>query len=623
MSRPVKHPRPASPPTAEPALPAAEAAAGAEGRAASERRLIALRWLLAMAALTLLNVGAFGRIATQDFVHFDDDLYIYENARVSRGLTAQGLRWAFSLDTPGQYHPLTWLSHMADVSLWGLRPGAHKLHNLGLHLASAGLLMLLVQRITGRLTWAFAAAAIWSVHPLRVEAVAWASQRKELLAGCLGLASLLAYLAWGQRGGGWRYGLALGLFALAALAKPVVVALPGAMLLMDVWPLRRLGDGDQADLRRRVARLLLEKAPFFAVSAACVGLAVLVARGRDALAGDAADVSLPMRLLHAVGAYGWYLWKSVAPLDLAATYAPHDATPWGLIVAGAVSVVGVTLLAWRFRRAAPAVMLGWLIFLGVMVPMLKIVAVGVSPYADRFAYLPHIGLALATVAGVGALVDRLQGRRLVAAALLLVVLVTLTTLTERQTRAWDDSLALFTQAVRVNPANSLAQGNLGVALMEAGEDERAIRHFEIERELEPDRLRPALNLSRALTRVGRMAEARRILTDLARRFPEAADVWADLAPHLFMTGQADDGWAALDRALELDPDLWLAHLRMGIAHEQAGDVTAAAEAYERAGRLQRHDAEPWRRLGQLMARAGRLPEAQAAFERAQSIERSR
>ncbi|MGD9612473.1 MAG: hypothetical protein AB7V22_06180 [Kiritimatiellia bacterium] len=403
------------------------------------------RNVAAGALLATLVFLTFGGALRAGFVWFDDHGYVYENPAVTAGLSRAGLRWAFTTTHMYNWHPLTWLAHMADAELYGLNAAGHHLSSLLLHAANAVLLFWFLRRATGHGPAALAAAALWAVHPLRAESVVWISERKDVLAAFFGLLALLAYV----RGSGRKRGLGTAAaFAASLLAKPTWVTLPFLLLLLDAWPLRRWG-------REPAAKLVLEKAPLWLLAAGSCALTLAAQRAGGAVQSFAA-MPAGARLANAALATVQYLRALVWPVDLAAYYPyPSGGVSAAALAGAAALLLALAALAVAGARRAPWGLVGGLWFLGALVPMIGLVQVGGQAWADRYSYLPHVGLALALAGGAAKFADRRAGRIL--AGLLVAVLVWLA---RAQTAVWRDTETLFRHALAATENNWLIHFNL-------------------------------------------------------------------------------------------------------------------------------------------------------------------
>ena len=515
--------------------------------------------LVAAALLVYAPVRDFG------FVNYDDPHYVSENPHVTAGLRWSGVVWAATASHAANWHPLTCVSHMLDVQAFGMWAGGHHLVNVGLHAANAALLFAVLARTT-RAPWRSAfVAGVFALHPLRVESVAWISERKDVLSGLGWMLALLAYMHYVGRPGVRRYLLVVTTFAAALLAKPMVVTLPVVLLLLDWWPLGRPWD----------RRLVWEKLPLLALSAAASAVAVVVQRAAGAMESVAA-LPLGSRVANAIVAYAWYVRATIWPSGLAVFYPLRPIAPASLATALA-SLAALSALAIAGRRR-PALLVGWLWFLGTLVPVIGLVKVGAQARADRFTYLPQIGLLLMIAWGLPDLLARLRLRAVtpVAAAVALTACAATTT---RLLPVWRDSIALFTHTLAVSPDNPLGEGNLGSALVEAGRAADAIPHLERAIALAPGNAGTRVTLGRA-----------------------RADV-----------GDTDGARAAYTEALVIDPRNAMAHYDVGVLAMQEGQPGKAVDEFHAALRLAPDYVHARHRLADTLASTGRLEEAVAEY----------
>ncbi len=588
-----------------------------------------------------LTLALFWPTVSFDFLNYDDDVYVTRNAIVRRGLTAEGVRWAFTSDHAANWHPLTWLSHMLDVTLFGTDAGAHHRTNAVLHASNAALLLLALFALTRAVGPSLVCAALFAWHPLRVESVAWIAERKDVLAGTFWLLTMLLYAGWTRRGGWARYGGSLACFALGLMAKPMLVTLPFVLLLLDAWPLGRFAAPSAAVLpspapahplgstpgrtpgRRRGFVLFAEKIPFLALTVASAVCTALVQRAGGAI-GPLEAFTLKERLANALASYAVYVVKFLAPSGLSPFHlhpalAP-DFDPWSGATLGAASfLLAISALAFLARRRAPAIAVGWLWFLGTLVPVIGLVQVGLQAWAERYSYLPSIGLGIALVFGAQGLVRSERLRR----ALFLPALLALAAcafLTRRQLGAWRDSASLFAHALAQDPENFVALTNLGQALEARGELDAAAEQY-----LEALRLRPHLapvrtNLGRLRASQERFEEALAELERAVATDPLLPDAHAALGWTLFQVGRDDEALEHLRRATELAPGepttanalAWVLATSAGSARPEQALAIA-----ERLCRATRHEQPGFvETLAAALARLGRFDEAVAWQERA-------
>jgi len=588
----------------------------------------ALAVALALAAVT---VAVYWPVARHDFVDYDDPVYVQGNRVVQRGLTAAGLRYAFRPSVEASnWHPLTWLSHMVDVQLFGLQAGAHHLVNVALHALNAVLLFLLLRRMTGALWRSALVAALFALHPLHVESVAWIAERKDVLSTVFFMLTLWAYVAWTERGGTWRYLLMAALYGLGLMAKPMLVTLPFVLLLLDLWPLRRWpapGEAARGGAARSSAdsfvaalvavarRRVIEKLPLFALSAASCVVTFLVQREGGAMRGTEA-VPLVHRLASAVVSYGMYLVKTVWPAALSPFYRYRSALPayetalWGL---GLMAVTAAALAALRRR---PYVAVGWLWYVGMLVPVIGLVQVGMQSMADRYTYVPLAGIFVIVVWGVADLVRERRALAFVAACVAVVALGLLSVTTRHQLGYWRDSETLWRQALALDPDNYVAHNNLGMVKYERGERQKgeeffqaAEGHFRAALDVLPTFADARTNLGMVLTHRGRLEEAEAELRRSIELNPRQARTYNNLGLVLVAGNRIDEGIRAYGEALRLEPGLDAAETNWASALVKAGRPDEAVPHARRAVELSPENPN-WRfNLGLDLVAAGNLSEA--------------
>lgn len=587
----------------------------------------------AVAVCVVLFAGTlllFGRAASFEFVNIDDAEYVVDNPGLRLGVGFDALRWAFTNVQSSNWHPLTWLSHALDVTLFGLAPGPHHAVNVLWHAVDAVLAFLLLWRATGALWTSAACAALFAWHPLRAESVAWVSERKDVLSAFFFLLSLWAWAGFARadtsrehpaataRGGvppgraarsAW-YALALLAFALGLLAKPMLVTLPFVLLLLDAWPFARLR-------RERLGLLVVEKLPFFALSAASAVATYLAQH----TAGATFDVlPLDLRLANAAVSVVRYLAGFAWPFGLSVMY-PYPASWPAWIVAAAVGLLAATsaLALWQVRRR-PWILVGWLWFLGMLVPVVGIVQVGVQAMADRYTYLPILGVQIALLWTLRDWAhDAQRARR--ATTIVALLLVFLAIRTWQQVGVWQSSITLFTHATEVTHDNYLAYSNLGMALASAERFREAEQSFRRVLEIDPPHF-PAETMATndymvryalavTLLRQGRYDEAGEQLARVLERVPDYLDANSHYGAILAMQGRLDDARRHFERAVQHRPDDATAVYNLARLDLVQGDAAAAARGYRRALELAPANAEVACALADALAAQG---EASAATQ---------
>lgn len=560
--------------------------------------------------LTLAVCFIFGRTWGYGFVNFDDDSYFSGNYHVKAGLTWQGTLWAFQTGYASNWHPLTWLSLMLDAQLFGPGPAAPHLTNVILHAANAVLLFLLLRRLTGALWPSALVAAVFAIHPLRVESVAWISERKDVLSGFFFMLTLLMYARYAQAvmGSGLPgpdtkatgsspprspvtghrslyYSLALLFFALGLMSKPMLVTAPFLLLLLDYWPLNRLSvpNTNLAPFRKQIFRLGLEKLPFLALSLISCVVTVLVQKQ----AIKTMDV-LPssFRLENALISYVTYIEQMIWPENLAAYYPYRLDMPTWQVVSTGVLLLFVTLCAVLTARRCPYFLTGWLWYVGMLIPVIGLLQVGGQAHADRYTYLPQIGFSLAIIWAVSDLTMNWRWRRPLLAVASLGLVAALTAAAWQQTSFWRNDEALWKHALASTSNNYTAYNNLGYVMAAAGRNDDAIKCYQQALELNPN-------------------------------FSDCANNLGTVYLH---QGQLDKALDCYRQALTINPDFAEVHNNLGILFTRQGKNNEAIEEYRKAIELKPSRVEFYNNLGNLLANQGRTAEAIPLFQKALEIE---
>jgi len=541
-------------------------------------------WAVAFvaAALSGLVLAVFWQTTHFAFVNLDDQTYVTSNPVVLRGLTWDGLAWAFRSFHGSNWHPLTWLSHMLDVELFGLDAGRHHLVSVLIHAIDSVLLFAWLRLATGSLWRSAMVGALFAVHPLHVESVAWVAERKDVLSTLFWLLALIAYVGWVRRGGRIRYLAVVAAFTLGLLAKPMVVTLPFALLLVDAWPLGRLGGlraGEPFE-HRRVLSAIREKVPLFLLAAASAA-ATWVAQ-RDSAAARLVDIPLGDRFANAVVSCAVYLREIFWPSGLAALY-PHPSlagpglSPWTVAAAAAV-LLAVTWVAVRTWRSRPYLAWGWSWFLGTLVPVIGIVQVGIQSHADRYVYIPSIGILVAATWLAAALLGPSRTGRTAGALVALGVVASLVVAASVQVQTWRDPEALWRRALAVTSDNWQAWAGLGDALSGAGRPAEAVDALTRSLRIRPGNATAWNALGVALGQLGRSSDAVPPFQQALRLDPGYADAWYNLGTAYGSLGDHGDAVPALERAVALQPRNPTYWANLAVARAASGDGPGAAEA---------------------------------------------
>ncbi len=662
--------------------------------------------------LALATLVVFLPVARQGFVNYDDSDYVTENAHVQSGLTWANVVWAFTTGHASNWHPLTWLSHMLDCQLFRTKAGPQHLVSAGFHIANALLLLLLLRRMTGALWRSALVAALFALHPLHVESVAWASERKDVLSAFFFLLTLGAYVRYvemrrargeetGQemeedesevRGprsegnpksevrnskssnGGPEPGcgntqhaprdtrhasrflilpssvfylLSLVLFALGLMSKPMLVTLPCVLLLLDYWPLRRFELSTLNPQPSTLLRLMAEKAPFFLLAAASSVITFIVQRKGGAVS---TSLSLGGRIANALVSYVRYVGKMFWPVDLSILYPHPGRWPAWQVIASAAWLLAIFVAVLWLARRRPYLAVGWLWFCGMLVPAIGLIQVGIQSMADRYTYLPLIGLFIMLVWGIGELVPERPWRGQALAIASVSMLTACALLTARQIQYWRDSEALFAHAVQVTRDNYLAYNNLGFYLSGQGRTAEAMENYRLSLKINPAyedalnnlgyalagqnkyldaiplyeaalRIRPNHaevhnNLGNALSETGKIDEAiQHYLIALGQK-PDHADAHNNLGIALAMKGKLDEAIPHFQAAIRAKPGYASAHSNLGNALAVQHKLDDAIKEYKEALRLKPEDAQAHNNLGNALAEQGKIVEATEHYRQA-------
>jgi tetratricopeptide (TPR) repeat protein len=569
----------------------------------------------------------FGQTASHDFVNLDDAAYVYENWHVNRGLTGEGIAWAITARRASNWHPLTWLSHMLDCQFYALKPGGHHLTNVFLHAAAAVLLFLAFWRMTEALWPSAWVAAVFAIHPLRVESVAWVAERKDVLSGLFFTLTLWLYARYVERPSSWgRYLFMLVSFALGLTAKPMLVTLPFVLLLLDYWPLARLSPhraGNQEDEAspprpdRLIVRLVVEKIPLFVLAAAsCV---VTFAAQRNAMP-SLEQMPFAVRAANAAVNYVAYLGKMLYPAGLAILYPVSKEPPPTLEVISAVSLLlAISVAAFVARRKCPYLLFGWLWYLGTLVPVIGLVQVGNQAMADRYTYLTQIGLCTALAWGAARLAGSWPYRRWPFATVAAFVVAGLMVSAWQQAWHWRNSLMLWSHTLAGISPNPLAHNALGDVLADHGQVDAAIAQYEKALEISPDFARAHNNLGSALASRGQVDAAIVQYEKALEIKPDLAQAHNNLGNALASRGQVDAAIARYEKALEISPDYAQAHNNLGYVLAGRGRVDAAIAHFQHALEINPDCVEAHYNVGAVLAGRGQIDAAIAHFQKALEI----
>jgi tetratricopeptide (TPR) repeat protein len=590
----------------------------AKPTAISGRRVTAPGVVLA-AALIALELWVFLQLRTHHFITLDDSLYVTGNPVVKSGLTWSGVAWAFTTAHAANWHPLTWLSHMLDVSLFGLDAGSHHLTSLVLHIASTLLLFRVMFRMTGALGRSAFVAALFGVHPAHVESVAWIAERKDVLSTLFWWLTIWAYVRYVRRPVWSRYALVIVIFACGLMTKPMLVTLPLVLLLLDVWPLKRASSW---------ISLVREKLPLLVLVLISSVVTVVVQRSGGAVV-EVGRLPIYARVENAVVSYAAYLGKAFWPVSLCVFYPFPSSIALGQVGLALCVLLGVTIAAIAFRRRYPYLLVGWLWYLGTLVPVIGLVQVGEQSMADRYTYVSFVGIFIAVAWGLPDLIAGVIGsareaarRRadVVLGLVAMLVIGVLTGVARIQVSYWIDDLTLWRHVVEVVPTSAVAEANLGGILGRSGKWDEARTHFE-----QALRLNPDLNLGRQslavadheigleLTRQGKVGQAAAAYRESIRAKPDFAVAHHDLGLALFSQGLMEDAIREDSEAIRLEPRLESAWNNRGLALASTHRLAEALSDFTEAVRLAPGVDYAHLNRGLVLREMGRLEEARREF----------
>jgi len=562
--------------------------------------------------LAAATLAVFWQVTQCDFVYFDDPRYVTENSQVQKGITLEGIRWAFTTSYFANWHPLTWISHLSDVQLFGLRPPWHHLTNLLFHVANTVLLFVVLLRMT-KARWESAfVAALFALHPLHVESVAWVSERKDVLSTFFWLLTMGAYCRYVERPGLSRYLLVVLFFAMGLMSKPMLVTLPFVLLLLDYWPLQRFQQSDQmirmeikkpghthtgvsgkeqAAYRWRALRpLLWEKLPLFGMTLLS-SIVTVIAQQRGGAVVPVEAYTIGDRISNAFVSYLVYIGKTIWPTDLAVSYPYRQSLPAWQVIGAALLMTAITVTVIRQARRAPYLATGWLWYAGTLVPVIGIVQVGIQARADRYTYVPLIGLFIMAAWGISELSRNWRYRKEAIVASSAAVVVCLSLVTRTQVGYWQNSFVLFEHALKVTEKNYPIYYNEGTAYLQSGNYLKAIGDYDKAIEINPNYARAYNNRGIAHAKLGNDQQAIEDFVKATEILPQYAEAYYNRgAAYLQMDDfrQAEENYS---KAIAINPRYAEAYYNRAYAYAHLGDDRKTIEDLKTAARLGYRDAQ--------------------------------
>ena len=577
------------------------------------------------AALAIVTFAIYAQVIGHQFITLDDPTYIQENPMVNRGVTLAGVAWAFTTFYATNWHPLTWISHMLDCQLFGTNAGHHLLVNVLIHATNTLLVFWFVLRTTHARWPSALVAALFALHPLHVESVAWVSERKDTLSTFFGLLSLIAYVRYAKAPSISRYAWVAIALALGLLAKPMLVTWPFVMLLLDYWPLGRLAGPMVKEHRRGaphkeaatgIASLVWEKLPLFALVAASA-IITFVAQSQGGAVRTFTDAPITLRLSNALVSYVKYLLLTFWPNDLAVYYPfAWAGIPAWQIIGAALLLLGITAFCFSQRKIRPYLIVGWLWFLGTLVPVIGLVQVGGQIMADRYFYVPSIGLFIAIVFGLADIAKSWRVAPLLSGGIAVGVLLILATLTNAQAQRWRDSFTLFEHTLAVTPPNLRIENSLALAMGASGKYDEAAAHFEKTLQIDPSFYDGLVGMGVTRAFQGRMPEAIGYFQAAIRSQPDTPKAHVQLALALWKQNNDQAAFEEMRRASQLAPNDADIRADFGLALELVGQIPEAIEQLHEALRMNPNNAEAHGNLGLALLASGKARESVPEFEMA-------
>ena len=568
----------------------------------------ASRWQTVAVCIVLdaITFAVFGQTLNHEFINYDDNEYVYNNPAVARGVTFKGIVWAFTHVHSTNWHPLTWLSHMLDCQLYGLHPAGHHLTNVLLHTATVIALFLVLRQMTGALWRSAFVAAVFAIHPLRVESVAWVAERKDVLSGLFFMLTIGAYVRYARRpSSGARFGLVLLLFAMGLMCKPMLVTLPLVLLLLDYWPLRR---------EETTVGLVMEKLPLLALSATFCIVTLFAQHGAFQ---STESYSLPLRFGNGLVTCLVYLGQMVWPSGLAVFYPyPFKGLPAWEAGLAAMLLAGFTVLAWGERKTQPWLLTGWLWYLTMLLPVIGIIQVGMQAQADRYTYLPQIGIYVAVTWLATEWAAKWHVGRVAIGGLMTAVIAVLMVCAWEQTGYWKNSEILWTHALACTTGNYVAHNNLGDDLLKKGRLDEAIAQCQTALEIRAGNAESHYNLGTAFLRKGRLDEAIVQCQIVLKMRPNDADAHYILGTAFLQAGRLDEAITQCQDVLQIQPDYVEARSNLGNALLKKGKVDEAITQYQMALQIKPGYAEVLFNLGNALLKKGKVDEAITQYQTA-------
>jgi protein O-mannosyl-transferase len=551
--------------------------------------------------LTILILAVYWQVQRHQFIDYDDQMYVTGNYRIQSGINFKSITDTFTDIHTSNWHPLTMMSHMLDWQLFGDNAGGHHWTSVIIHIINTILLFLLFRNLTGAIWRSAFIAALFAIHPINVESVAWIAERKNVLSTFFWISTMLFY-GWYVKNPSWkRYLLVILCFALGLMSKPMLVTLPFVLLLLDYWPLNRTAINTQnkdrtetalpnTDKRYKISSLLLEKVPLFVLTAISIGITFYAAQAAKAVATTDSAL-LAKRISNAIVSYGLYIKKLFWPIDLAAFYPLNFNIPvWHIVLAASLIII-ITILACGYFRQYPYLPVGWFWYLGTLVPVIGIVQVGSQAMADRYAYVPCIGLFIIIAWGGNQILSKIRSTKIFTAIVFISIVIMFTIVSYNQVKIWKNTVTLFEDAIKSNSENYLAYNALGLAAAGQGDYEKALYYYYMALKINPKYELAYNNAGIILSKMGKLSDAIKCYEKAININIRSATSHHNLGIVLMLTNNVAEAISQFNKALELKPDYIDAHNSLGIALLKMGNVQEAIMHFNKALQLNPKDEE--------------------------------
>ena len=579
-------------------------------------KLILSKNIFALLIIILVCI-AYTPVLHNDFVNFDDDIYVTENFHINDGVTPKNIQWTFTAVYAKNWHPLTWLSHMLDIQIFGMNPFGHHLTNLIFHLFNAFLLFIILKKMSGAYWKSLIVMALFALHPIHVESVAWVSERKDVLSTFFWMLAIWSYIHYIKKSGVKNYLLICACFILSLLAKPMGVTFPFVLLLLDHWPLARLKKSS-ANQNFKVSQyplqfLIVEKVPFFLISAASCAV-TFYAQNKGGALGSFELYPLVIRLANAIISYTQYIIKMVYPTDFAIFY-PHPGMPQlSFLMIASLFLILITLLSILTFKRYPWIFTGWFWYLGILFPVIGVIQVGAQGMADRYTYTPMIGIYILVVWAIDhwLYTKKLSQKTFFSVSILMVLTITvaLSILTFHQIQYWKNSTSLFQHTINVTKNNYVAHNNLANAMMKAGQIEAAVFHYSEALQIKPDYLLALGNIGLAYERLDRNNDALKSYFKALNIDPENENVLTNIGNIFSNSGNKEKAINYYEKAIFYNPDYVIAHMNLGNLQMKSGDLDKAMSHYTKVLEINLgHKEIAHNQIGNLLTKAGDIHSA--------------